>query len=414
MNKTIKKITIFSLSLGLIIPLQGRALYCNATNGGLNNECLATQENKKAQQTDFASLKESLGISAKSAFLIEANTGKVLFSYNENERLAPASMTKIMTLLLTAEAIEQGKIKLTDEVVVSTHAADQEGSKCFLDAGSTYLVKDLIKSVAVASANDSAVALSEFICGTEKEFAKRMNERAKELNMENTQFKNATGLDESGHYSTAKDLCIAIKELKKHTEILKGSNEWLYDMKHPSGRVTGLVNTNRLVRTEKNLILAKTGHTDNAGYCITTYSKNGNTEIIASVLGVNNSKDRFNEVKALTDYAFNNYETIKALNKEETEATIKVRGGNMEEVQVYPQKDVYFTKEKGGDNAIIKEVILNEEQYFAPLNLGQVVGQIKVSSLSGEEETVDLILAQEVDKITYKEITKKLISETIN
>lgn len=407
MKKGIMTVGAVGAIFATIIPLNGRALYCTKTIKE-ENSAIASSLGYKNNYND---LKEKLNITAKSAYVVEPNTNKVIFSYNENEKLAPASMTKIMTMLIVLEDINSGKLSLNDEVLISENASRQEGSKCFIDAGVTYLVKDLLKSVAVASANDSAVALSEHIAGTEANFSERMNKRAKELGMINTNFKNATGLDEEGHYTTAKDISIAINELAKYEKIIPGHNDWMYDIMHPSGRVTNLVNTNRLVRTEKDLVIAKTGHTDNAGYCLTTYSKRDGTTIIASVFGVSDSLGRFNQIKALNSYAFSAYETVKVADSSEAETSVTIKGGNEREVKLVPERDVFFTKPKGEEITILKEVIEETKDVVAPIEKGTPLAKLRIELTSGEEETVNLVSNEGIKKITYGEIYKKVLTD---
>jgi D-alanyl-D-alanine carboxypeptidase (penicillin-binding protein 5/6) len=256
-------------------------------------------------------------VKAKSAVLMDVNTGTVLLQQNKDERLAPASVTKIMTLLLVFEALDSEKIKLTDMVTVSENAASMGGSQIFLEVGESMSVDDMIKSVVVASANDAAVALAEFVGGSESAFVKMMNDRAAELGMTNTNFENATGLDDDtkNHLTTAYDIALMSRELLKHDKITEYTTIWMDTVRNGE---FGLSNTNRLVRFYKGITGLKTGSTDKAGFCISASAKRDNLHLIAVIMGSESSSIRNAEAAKLLDYGFANYDIYR------NEETIKV------------------------------------------------------------------------------------------
>lgn len=245
----------------------------------------------------------------KSSILIEANTEKVLFECNAHEKLPIASVTKLMTILLTLEEIDSEKINLTDKIIVSENASGMGGSQIFLDANSEYEIGQLLKSVIVCSANDSSVALAEHIAGSEQNFVKRMNQKAAELNLLNTNYSNCTGLPTNDGYSSAFDQAIVLKQVLKFDLYHEYSSIWLEDFCHPSGRITQMTNTNKLSRFYEGCIGGKTGSTNQAKYCLAVGAERNNTKLISVVMGADNSKERFRLASDLLNYGFANYES---------------------------------------------------------------------------------------------------------
>lgn len=370
-------------------------------------ECNA---NVFANAQDNETIKQALNLNAKSSILMDSKTGNILYSDNAEVRLAPASMTKVMTMLLVMEEIEKGNLSLNQEVLVSEYAASQEGSECFLDANKNYTIFELLKSVAVASANDSCVALAECVSGDEKLFVNKMNEKAKELGMVNTQFVNCTGLDESGHFSTAKDLCFAIKALSKYSLISELEKTWTYDMKHFGGRITSLTNTNRLVRTNQDIVVAKTGHTDDAGFCIVTLAKRGDKELILCVMGLDSSSKRFEEITKLLNYGFSNYENKIILTSGEPIGEIKIKHGKQNLIEVFPKNDLSVLEFKD-DSSNDYQIVCNyfENEYLAPIMLGDVVGEVQVFKNGKLVAKEQLVVNGSVDKKTLKGIIIQLM-----
>ena len=250
---------------------------------------------------------EELNVSAKSAYLMDYGTQTVIFAQNERAHLPIASMCKIMTLLLSFEAIDAGVLDMEEEITVSERAASMGGSQVFLEANSKYLVKELLKSIVVCSANDSCVALAERIAGNESVFVDRMNERAKGLGANDTLFANCTGLPKEPQYSCAKDVALMLKELLKNEEYYAFGKVWLDKFAHPQGRYTEITNTNKLVRFYDGCDGGKTGFTNQAGFCLAATAKRGGMRVISVVIGEQDSKTRFDDVRSMFDYAFANY-----------------------------------------------------------------------------------------------------------
>ncbi|MBQ7579492.1 MAG: D-alanyl-D-alanine carboxypeptidase, partial [Clostridia bacterium] len=264
---------------------------------------------------------------------------------NEKEKLPIASMTKMMSLSVIFDAIKEGKLSLEEKITISENAAETEGSQAFLDAGASYSVCDLIKSFIIASANDSTVALSERVAGSERLFANLMNEKAKQLNLTSSYFKNSTGLPEDGHYSSAKDCAEIYKTILNNEVYKKYANIWMDKIVHPSGRETELVNTNRLVKTYAGCSSGKTGYTSEAKYCLTTSATRNGTTLIAVVIGEKDSKTRFNEVREMLDFGFSNYESKLFLNSSEIKKEISVSGAKKSSIIAKLEKDYYvFSK----------------------------------------------------------------------
>ena len=335
-------------------------------------------------------------IKAKSAVLMDVNTGTVLLQQNKDERLAPASVTKIMTLLLVFEALDSEKIKLTDMVTVSENAASMGGSQIFLEVGEAMSVDDMIKSVVVASANDAAVALAEFVGGSEEAFVKMMNDRAKELGMTNTNFENATGLDDdtTNHLTTAYDIALMSRALLKHEKITEYTTIWMDTVRNGE---FGLSNTNRLVRFYKGITGLKTGSTDKAGFCISASAKRDNLHLIAVIMGSESSNIRNAEAAKLLDYGFANYEIYK--NEETVLDPVNVIGGICDKVNIKYSTYEALVK-KGEKNKITYEIVMNEN-ITAPIKEGDEVGKVIYKSgdkIIGENK---IYSTENIDKIGY-------------
>ncbi len=327
---------------------------------------------------DFAGA-NSLEINAKSAILMDAETGLVLYTKNAAEALAPASVTKIMTLLLVAEAIAAGNISLDDTVSVSENAASMGGSQIFIKEGEEFTVEELLKSTVIASANDAAVALAELIAGTESVFVERMNERAKELGMNNTNFENATGLDDTvtNHLTSAYDIALMSRELIKHDVVTKYSDVWQDSIRNGEFILT---NTNRLVRYYDGCTGLKTGSTDKAGFCVSATAKRDGMHLIAVVMGAETRDERNTAARAMLDFGFSNF-ALFAEPEQELES-VDVTHGVIDGVSVYSKA---FAKlvDKGDKKRIEKEFII-PDSLSAPLMAGDVVGEV-IYKLDGEE-----------------------------
>ena len=337
----------------------------------------------------------TVDIRSKSVILLEQSTGEVLYSYNPDEQYPPASITKIMTLLLVMEAIDTGKITVDDMVTCSQHAADMGGSQIWLEPNEQMSVHDLLKATAVSSANDAATCLAEYVAGSEEAFVAMMNQRAQELGMKNTVFKNTNGLDAEGHLSTARDIAIMSMELLKHPKILEYTTIWMDSLR---GGETQLVNTNKMIRYYDGATGLKTGTTDGAGSCLSAAPTRNGMTLIAVTLGSATSDERFYTAKKLLDYGFANYE-LANIQPMSAETPVKVTGGVENEVTVEPQPPEPLVLPKGRSQEITQEIELMP-QVSAPVEKGQTVGRVIVKL--GEEEilTYPMVASQSVEKMT--------------
>ncbi|MGG3033246.1 D-alanyl-D-alanine carboxypeptidase DacF [Bacillus stercoris] len=313
---------------------------------------------------------------AKSAVLIERDTGKVLYNKNSNERLAPASMTKIMTMLLIMEALDKGKIKMSDKVRTSEHAASMGGSQIFLEPGEEMTVKEMLKGIAIASGNDASVAMAEFISGSEEEFVQKMNKKAKELGLRNTSFKNPTGLTEEGHYSSAYDMAIMAKELLKYESITKFTGTYEDYLRENTDKKFWLVNTNRLIKFYPGVDGVKTGYTGEAKYCLTASAKKGNMRAIAVVFGASTPKERNAQVTKMLNFAFSQYETHPLYKRNETVAKVKVKKGKQKLIELTTSEPISILTKKGEDMNNVKKEIKMKDNISAPIQKGQELGTL--------------------------------------
>lgn len=337
-----------------------------------------------------------LADNARSAILIEASTGDILFEKNADEKLVPASMTKMMSMLLILENIENGVLKWNQKITVSEHASSMGGSQILLETGEKMTVRDLFKGVAIASGNDAVVALAEAIAGTEEEFVNMMNKRAKELNLKNTNFKTPHGLDAANHYSSARDMSIIARELVSHKKVLEFTKIYEDYLRKNTDRKIWLVNTNRLVRFYEGVDGLKTGYTKEAGYCLTATIEKEGMRIIAVVMGEPDSKMRSKEISEMLDYAFAQYK-VENLLKKKTLGKYEVEGGDKTSVTVLPKTDITVLRKKSekGGNAKYEIKMSNLK---APLKKGNIVGKLKIKEKDKTIRTVDLIANENIKK----------------
>ncbi|WP_333637756.1 D-alanyl-D-alanine carboxypeptidase family protein [Tissierella praeacuta] len=356
-----------------------------------------------------------LNINAKSAILMDVNTGAIIYKLNEHDRLAPASITKIMTLLLGMEAVDSGRIKLTDKVMVSEYASKVKGSTVFLQAGEIQIVEDLFKAIAIRSANDASVALAEHIAGSEDIFVKMMNEKAKDLGMENTKFHNASGMPNDEHYISAYDVALMSKELLKHEKVHQWLTTYMTEMKVGKNKSSTqvMVNTNRLIKEYDGATGVKTGSTNEAGFCLSASAKRGNLELIAVVMGVNNSKLRFDEAKRMLDYGFANYESIAIGKKGDIIATLPVEKGKLKEVDLMLSQDSHILLPKGEKAELIKDIIL-PDALNAPILAGDEVGELVISIDGKESHKVKIIAKTNVEKANLFNMLNKTIKNYLS
>ena len=344
----------------------------------------------------------SLATNARSALLLEASTGEIIYSKNANERLEPASLTKMMSMLLILESIDKGVIKWDEMVIVSANASAMGGSQILLETNERMSVEDLFKGIAVASGNDAVVALAEKIAGTGANFVNLMNKRAKELGLKNTSFKNSHGLTTPDHYTTASDLAIIAMELVKHEELFKYTSLYESYLRENTDRRLWLVNTNKLVRFYDGVDGLKTGYTASAGYCLVATAKKNDMRIIAIALDEPTSEIRNKEVSEMLDYAFAQYELATAIDTTEIVATEKVEKGYLEQVEIIPLKKVTYLKNKLEEKAKI-DYTIDVKRLAAPLNKGDVVGSMRVK-IDNYYEVVDLTVKENVSKITFMQL----------
>lgn len=358
---------------------------------------------------DFASAESAdLSVDAKSAILIDYDSGEVLFEQNPDEKVQVASIVKLMTILLTFEEIEAGNLSLDEMLTTTENASSMGGSQVFIDPFVDYSVEDMLKSVIVASANDASVALAEKISGTEEAFVKKMNQRAKELGLNDTVYVNASGLPEPGQYSTARDVAKLTKEVLKIKDYFNYSTIWMDKLTHPSGRETEVVNTNKLIRYFKGCDGGKTGSTDEAGYCLTATAERGGMRLIAVVLGAKDATLRFNETSKLLTYGFANFENKQIISSGESLIEAEILRSKVKTVPVYAAEDFYVVSRKG-DGAQYAVTVEIDEKICAPLASGEKVGTVSISKDGVIIKTIDAVVGTEIPAITYGESLKEII-----
>lgn len=342
----------------------------------------------------FAEGNTDLGLNAKSAILMEESTGNILYESNPDERLPIASVTKVMTMLLIMEAVDSGKISLDDMVTVSENAMSYGGSTMFLETGEQLTVNDMLKGIAVASANDGCVAMAEHLAGSESAFVDMMNEKAKELGMENTHFMNTNGLDEDEHYSSARDVAIMSRELMKHETIFNYTSIWMDTLR---GGKFQLANTNKLIRFYDGANGLKTGSTSKALCCLSAAAKRNDMQLIAVVLGAPTSAERFASAKSLLDYGFANYAVNTQITAGDEVQKIAVEKGVDKEVGVVASDSCSTLVKKGQEDNITKEIKI-DETITAPIEAGQKIGTMTISRDGEVIADIDLNASSAVEK----------------
>lgn len=345
------------------------------------------------------------GVDAKSYILIEQSTGRVLSEGNADERLPIASVTKVMTMLLIMEAIEDGKIDFDDMVTVSENAMSYGGSTMFLEAGEQLSVHDMLKGIAVASANDGCVAMAEHLTGSESAFIELMNKRAKELGMENTNFINTNGLDEENHYSSARDVALMSRELLNHPKITEYTSIWTDELR---GGKFQLANTNKLIRFYTGANGLKTGSTSQALCCLSASAIRSDMQLIAVVLGAPTSDKRFSSARALLDYGFANYKINKLVSENEKICSADIINGTDDTVKAIAKEGRTALSEKNNNNEIKKRVFVDED-IKAPVNKGDVLGYVEFVSDGKVIDKVDIISEKDVKKKGIGAIIKDIV-----
>ncbi len=382
-----KKIIVILIMLLMVIPLNVFAT--------VNQDNLSLLEN------------------AKSGILVEASTGEILYEKNKDEKVSIASLTKMAAQIIILENIENGNLKWDEIITASSNAASMGGTQIWLTAGEKISVEDLFKGMSMASANDATVALAERIAGTESAFVKLMNDKVKELGLKNTVFKNSTGLDEEGHYSTAYDLSVIARELLNHDEILRFSSVYEDYIRKDTPNKFWLVNTNKLVRFYEGADGLKTGFTDAAGYTMAVTAKRDDMRLIAIVLGEDVSKTRNDETTELLDYGFNNYKVNLVKAKGETVKKIKVDKGSIDEVDIITENDILILNKKS--DATINydtKIIVNDIEL--PIKKGTIVGKIEVLYNDEVVKTDNLVAGNDVKKINYFKYLFNNLKDIVN
>ena len=353
-----------------------------------------------------------LEIKAPSAVLMDAGTGTVLFEKNPHEKMEPASITKIMTMIIAFEAIESGKVKLSDTVRVSERAWKTGGSQVFLGPGEEQTLETLLKCIVIASANDASMAVAEHIGGSVEGFVKLMNEKAKQLGMENTNFTNPHGLSSPEHYTTAYDIALMSEELVKCPMFFKWSTVWMDYLEHTDKKrdATMLANTNKLLGKYEGMDGLKTGFHNKAGHCFAGTAKRGDFRLISIVLNAENSNKRFEESIKLLDYGFGHYDSIKVVEKGMVLKTVQVEKGHIKDVNVIVPNDVNLLVEKGKEEDISTKFDV-PDKLFAPLRKDQVVGTLEIEQNGKAVKTVNLVASEDIVKANFIEMLKRVFSK---
>lgn len=341
---------------------------------------------------------------AVSGILIEANSGRIIYEKEKDKQVAVASMTKMVAQIIILENIEAGKIKWDDVITVSKNAEEMGGSQIYLQQGEKMTVEDLMKGISMASGNDATVAMAEVISGTEERFVKLMNQKVKELGLKNTAFKNCTGLDEEGHYSSAYDMAMIARELVvNHPEILRFSSMYEDYLREDTPNKFWLVNTNKLVRFYEGADGLKTGHTDAAQYCLAATAKRKGVRLIGIVLGVPNSKVRNTQAMQLLDYGFNNVKQRVLKKSGEVVSTLKLDKADISEIQVKIKDDLVVVENLDGEeHKYTYDIVIDDVKL--PIQANTVVGKIKVKEGKNVVSTMDLIVDKKVEKLSYLDL----------
>lgn len=349
-------------------------------------------------------------ITAPSAVLMETSSGKILFEKNPHEQRPCASITKVMTMLLVCEAIDNGKLSLDDTITASAHAASMGGSDIWLEEGETMSADDMIKATVVASANDAAIALAEHLCGSEEVFVEKMNEKASQLGMKDTVFKNCNGLDEDGHITSAYDVAVMSRELMKHEMIFDYTSIWLDNLR--DGK-TQIVNTNKLLKTYNGITGLKTGTTNDAGCCMSASAKRGDMNLVAVVLGCNSGKERFSDAAALLDYGFANFSVTQLKAPEDLPKTIKVENGMQGNIGIGCDVNASIVLDKNSSSKIVSKIDL-PESIEAPVVSGQKLGTVTYSLEGIAVKSFEITALQDAEKISFASVFSVLLNSIIS
>lgn len=344
---------------------------------------------------------------ARSAILIERDTGTVLYEKNSRERFAPASMTKIMTMLLIMEAIADGKLRLDEKVRTSDNAASMGGSQIFLEPGEEMTAREMLMGIAIGSANDASVAMAEKVAGSEAAFVEQMNRRAKELGLKDTHFKNTTGLMAKDHYSSARDMSIMAKELLKHEQITEFTKQYESYLRENSDKKFWLVNTNKLVRFYPGVDGLKTGFTNEAKYCLTATAKKDNMRVIAVVFGASTPKSRNAQITKMLDYAYSQYTSHPLVKKGETLGEVQVSKGEVKKVKVVTSEPISVLTKKGEKLEGLQHEVKLKKDMRAPIKKGQEVGMLLIRKDGRTLASASLEAKQDVKEASWWQLYKR-------
>lgn len=419
MKKIIAIITLCSI-IFLMLPQPSKGYMQNALANQLTNIdkndsnklLLQSYKNTMPNTNDeviatVAKADSQLNINSQSVVLIEGSTGTIIYDKNMDEKLRPASITKIMTLLLIFEAIDSGQIKLMDEVNVSEHAASMGGSQVYLEPYETQNVDTMIKCISIASANDASVAMAEHIAGSEEEFVARMNARAKELGMNNTNFVNCCGLDVDNHYTTAYDVALMSKELiTNFPQISNYSTVWMDTFIHTTkkGRTEfGLTNTNKLIKSYNGITGLKTGSTSLAKYCLSATARRNNMDLIAVIMAAPDTKTRFMEAAKLLNYGFANYSIFVDDNKDTDIAPVNVKKGVYDAVKGQVAGNFSYLCDNTIKASDIKKEVLLYEELKAPVNIGDKIGEISYFYQGNKIGGIDILALTDIKRAGFKD-----------
>ncbi|MGN1191680.1 MAG: D-alanyl-D-alanine carboxypeptidase family protein [Dorea sp.] len=360
------------------------------------------------------SMDEGPQITAPSAVLMEASTGQIIYEKDADEQLPPASVTKIMTLLLIFDALDSGQIQLDDKVTTSEYAASMGGSQVFLEAGETQTVDTLIKCISVASANDACVAMAEYIWGNEEEFVARMNQRAKDLGMENTHFINCNGLDVDGHLTTARDIAVMSRELiTEYPEIYDYCTIWMENITHTTKKGTsefGLTNTNKLIRQYEYATGLKTGSTGKAKFCVSATARKDGMDLIAVIMAAPDSKTRMKDAVTLFNYGFGKCQRYEEKQIQPMEP-VEVSRGKEKQVNVVQDGKFAYVDTTGADLSKVKRKEVFKEKIEAPVKKGEKIGEVQYYLDEKMIGSIDIIAEQSVEKISYKSAMGNALEE---
>lgn len=402
--KIIKYVLIFAIIVS--VPCTSYASGDELSQDSLFEYYYSLEDGNVPTISDIA--KPSLDIYGKGMVLIEASTGTILYEENKDEKLPPASVTKVMTMLLVMEAVDQGRITFDDKVTASEHAVSMGGTQIYLELGETMTVHELLKAVAVPSANDAAVALAEYIAGSETEFVRLMNQRAAELGMNNTNFTNCTGLfDDDNHYTTAYDLALATKELLSHPKILEYTTIWMDSLRNGE---FGLANTNKLLRTYSGMNGMKTGYTKLAGHCLSGTALRNGMQLIAVVLGSPTSQDRFTAVSKMLDYGFSTFSVINE--KPQIPETISLVKGKTDSVSISLNESLDMVVLKGKEKQI--EIIVELCEFLeAPVENGQTVGSVTFKLNDDILKIIPITSSECVERAGFGDYFAKILNDIL-